>query len=161
MQGRVEDIFIAESGGAPMKRVAEIMAIADAGLEGDRYMQHTGYWSATDECQVTLIEKEALELIDRETNLHACNGEHRRNIVVAGLSLAEIVHCRFSIGEAVFEYDRPRPPCSYIQSITQPGMTRALSGGRGGICARVVKSGKIRVHDPICVLKDSSVPSTE
>ena len=59
---------------------------------------------------------------------------------------------RFSIGSAEFEYDRPRPPCHYVETITEPGMTRALSGGRGGICVRVVKGGLIRTGDPIQLL---------
>ncbi|MEA2509654.1 MAG: hypothetical protein QOG21_1736, partial [Actinomycetota bacterium] len=55
----------------------------------------------------------------------------------------------FGIGEAVLEYDRPRPPCRYIQSVSEPGMTRALGRDRGGICARVVRSGTIRINDRI------------
>jgi MOSC domain-containing protein YiiM len=52
----------------------------------------------------------------------------------------------------VLQYDRPRPPCQYIQSITQPGMTRALAARRGGICVSVVESGVIRVGDTLEVL---------
>jgi MOSC domain-containing protein YiiM len=55
---------------------------------------------------------------------------------------------RFRIGETVLEYDRPRPPCRHVQDLTEPGMTRALKG-RGGICARVVKAGRIRARDAI------------
>ena len=38
-----------------------------------------------------------------------------------------------------------------FESLTEPGMTRALVS-HGGICARVVKSGKIRTNDPIVIL---------
>ncbi|MGH9034504.1 MAG: MOSC domain-containing protein, partial [Acidimicrobiia bacterium] len=55
----------------------------------------------------------------------------------------------FRIGEAVLRYDRPRPPCRYIEGLTEPGMTRALAARRGGICAQVVESGLIRVGDTI------------
>jgi MOSC domain-containing protein YiiM len=152
MQGAVEEIYITPEGGAAMKKVDEADAVADGGLQGDRYMTHRGYWSPSDECQVTLIEKESLDKITSESDVRVTNGEHRRNIITRGIRLQELRGKQFSIGEAVFQYDRPRPPCGYIQSITQIGMTRVLGGTRGGICARVVKSGKIRAKDTIKVL---------
>lgn len=152
MQGVVEEIYIAPEGGAAMKKVDAAEAVAEGGLQGDRYRTHRGYWSASDECQVTLIEKESLDKITAESDVRVLDGEHRRNIITRGIRLYELEGKQFSIGEAVFEYDRPRPPCGYIQLITQTGMTRALGGTRGGICARVVKSGKIRARDTLQVL---------
>lgn len=147
--GFIEEIYIAPQGGAKMVKVEEIEAVANLGLKGDRYLKRTGYWTGVDECEVTLIEKETIEQISTESNLQVSNGEHRRNLVTKGIRLHDLSGKRFSIGEAILEYDRPRPPCSYIQSITQVGMTRALRGNRGGICASVVQSGVIRVNDVI------------
>jgi MOSC domain-containing protein YiiM len=152
MQGIVEEIYITAEGGAPMERVDEVEAIAYSGLRGDRYMKREGYWSGVDECQVTLIERETLDQIALESEIRVAHGEHRRNIVTRGIRLHELRGKQFAIGDAILEYDRPRPPCGYIQSITQHGMTRALRGERGGICARVVKSGVIRANDVIRVL---------
>jgi hypothetical protein len=66
---QVEAIFITERGGQPMTRVAEVEAIAGRGLAGDRYLKRTGYWTGTDECQVTLIAAEALEEITAKTEV--------------------------------------------------------------------------------------------
>ena len=151
MEGIVERIFIASDGAMGMGQVDEIEAVAQRGLRGDRYFKRTGYWSGVDECEVTLIEAEHLEEIQRTTGIHVENGQHRRNLVTRGLRLGGLVGRRFQVGKAVLEYDRPRPPCGYIQSITEPGMTKALLG-RGGICARVVKSGVIRARDAIVIL---------
>ena len=151
MQGIVEEIYIAPEGGAKMARVAEVEASARSGLSGDRYSERRGCYSGTDECQVTLIEAEDLEEISRATGTHVRNGEHRRNLITRGIKLEDLSGKRFQIGEAVLEYDRPRPPCSYLQSLTEPGMTRALVG-RGGICARVIQSGIIREKDPLTIL---------
>jgi MOSC domain-containing protein YiiM len=79
------------------------------------------------------------------------NGEHRRNLITRGIDLESLSGKQFQVGQAILEYDRPRPPCSYIQSITQPGMTRALVG-HSGICARVVQSGLIQDEDTIEIL---------
>lgn len=147
----IEEIYIALQGGAKMRRIEEIQAIAGFGLMGDRYSERKGVYSGIDECQVTLIEGEGIDEISRTTGLSIRDGEHRRNIVTRGIKLELLSGKLFQIGEAVFQYDRPRPPCGYLQSLTQPGMTQALMN-RAGICARVVKSGTIRVKDTIKVL---------
>lgn len=152
MAGYVQEIYTAPSGGAPMVPAREVEAVADVGLRGDRYADRTGYWSGIDECQVTLIEAEVIDQIDAETDIEIEHGEHRRNIITRGVRLLDLAGKRFSVGGAVLEFDRPRPPCRYIEQLTQPGMMVALAGGRGGICARVVGSGVIRVDDPIEVI---------
>jgi MOSC domain-containing protein YiiM len=131
--------------------VEEIRAVGNGGLEGDRYKEGTGYWTPYgDVCEVTLIEGEDLDEIENE-GLGVKNGEHRRNIITRGVDLERLRGSRFRIGEAVLEYDRPRPPCKHIQDMTEPGMTRALKR-RGGICARVVEGGLIRPRDEISIL---------
>ena len=152
MNGKVEAIYIAPQGGVLMQKVKAVEAAPNAGLCGDRYKERTGYWTGVDECQVTLIEGENLDWIRANTDIQVGSGEHRRNIVTRDVRLEELQDRRFAIGAAVLEYDRPRPPCAYIQGLTQPGMTRALGGIRGGICARVVQSGTIREEDAIQVL---------
>jgi len=151
MQGKVEKIYVAPQGGVEMQKVSQVEALAGCGLEGDRYCSRTGYWTDVDECQVTLIAAEDLEDIQRITGVRVDNGEHRRNLITRGIELESLSGKRFQVGQAILEFDRPRPPCSYIQSITQPGMTRALAG-HSGICARVVQSGLIQEEDSIEVL---------
>jgi MOSC domain-containing protein YiiM len=152
MRGTVEAIFIVPVGGDAMQSVAEANALAGCGLEGDRYCQRTGYWTDVDECEATFIQAEHLEEIAGSTGISVNNGEHRRNIVTRGIRLDSLRGRQFQVGQAVFEYDRPRPPCGYIEGLTEPGMTRALMG-RGGICARVVKSGRVHTGDSISILE--------
>ena len=152
MKGVVEEIYTTGKGSSPMERVEEILAVA-GGIEGDRYKEGIGYWTRYgDVCEVTLIQGEDLDKIEKEAGLYVKNGEHRRNIVTRGVRLDELRGTRFRIGEAVLEYDRPRPPCKHVQDLTEPGMTRALRRRRGGICARVVEGGRIRARDEIVTL---------
>ncbi len=153
----VEALFVSPAGGTPMNAVAEVMAVAGRGLEGDRYATRRGYWTDVDECQVTLIQAEDLDAITAGTDVDVTEGQHRRNIVTRGIDLRSLAGWRFRVGEAVFHYDRPRPPCRYIEGLTQPGMTRALAARRGGICARVVESGLIRVGDTLELLDQDSL----
>ena len=152
MTGTVEAVFIAGKGGDPMQQLEEVEAVVDRGLRGDRYMERTGYWTDVDECQVTLIQGETL---DRISEVTVDSGEHRRNIVTRGIDLMKLVGKRFQVGEAELIFDRPRPPCGYIQTITQGGMTKALGGFNGGICARVLTGGMIRAGDSIGLSDDS------
>ena len=149
MQGLVERIYVASEGSAPMERVEAVRTIEGCGIEGDRYCEGTGFWTRFGGvCEVTLIEGEDLDYIEGELGLRVKNGEHRRNIITRGIRLGELRRKRFRVGEALLEYDRSRPPCKHVQDMSEPGMTRALKG-RGGICARVIKSGRIRAYDTI------------
>ena len=155
VSGEVEAIFIARRGGQPVERVQEIETLRDTGLVGDRFVEGTSYWSGVDECQVTLIAVEALEGITTKTEVSVMEGQHRRNIVTRGIDLLKLRGTRFQVGNAVLEFDRPRPPCRYIQSVSEHGMTKALGRNRGGICARVIQGGVIRPGDSIEVVGKS------
>ncbi len=149
MKGVVDEIFVTATGSAQMERVEDVRTIEGCGIEGDRYCEGTGFWTRFgDVCEVTLIEGEDLDYIEDELGIRVKNGEHRRNIITRGIRLDELRRKRFRIGEAILEYDRPRPPCRHVQDLSEAGMTRALKG-RGGICARVVEGGLIRARDTI------------
>lgn len=151
----IEAIYIAVAAGAKMLRVPEIDAIAGAGLADDRYLNGYGYYSPRDVCQVTLIEAEALERMAGSFGVKVSDGEHRRNLVTRGVPRTALRGRRFSIGGAVLEYDRPRPPCGYLERLTEKGMTRAMGEG-AGICACVLRGGIIREGDRLELLPGSS-----
>lgn len=151
MGGYIENIFTTGRGGAAMERVDAIEAIAGQGFKGDRYCARRGYWTGIDECQATLIAGEDLDAITDQLGVAVGNGEHRRNLVTRGVDLMGLAGQLFEIGEAVFGFDRPRPPCAYIASLTERRMTKAL-WNRGGICARVVRSGLVRAGDAVEVM---------
>jgi MOSC domain-containing protein YiiM len=154
MAGFVQDIFCAPEGGVEMKSVQAATALENCGLEGDRYCAGTGHWSRFGRvCEVTFIAAEDLDDIERETGVGVKKGEHRRNVVTRGISLKALRRGeRFRVGAVAFEYRGPRSVCRYIERLTEPGMTQALKG-RGGICARVIENGTVRVGDEIEVLQ--------
>jgi MOSC domain-containing protein YiiM len=149
----VEGIFLAPESGAEMKSVEVATALEGCGLEGDRYCAGIGHWSRFGRvCEVTFIAAEDLDYIERETGVSVNDGQHRRNVVTRGISLKTLRRGeRFRVGEVAFEYRGPRSVCRYIERLTEPGMTQALKG-RGGICARVIENGTLRVGDEIEVL---------
>ena len=154
IRARVNKIFITSKAGAAMQRVSDIQAIANQGLKGDRYCTGCGYWSDSDSCEVTLIAQENLDHIESVTKICVQDGQHRRNIVTKDIQLHSLKGKRFRIGTAYFSYQRPRPPCLYIQKLTEPGMVKALAYS-GGICVRCFMSGRIRENDTIEILNIS------
>jgi MOSC domain-containing protein YiiM len=82
----------------------------------------------------------------------------RRNIVVSGINLLALKKARFLIGTAELEGTGPCVPCSRMEENLGPGGYNATRG-HGGITARVVTAGIIRVGDevrPVTVNEDDS-----
>lgn len=156
MRAWVEAIFVTSHGSRDMADVPQVEALAGQGLAGDRYATRTGHWTNRDECEVTLIEGEALDAIDEEWGLAVHAGEHRRNLVTRGVRLDDLAGTRFRVGDALLAYDRPRPPCRHVERLSERGLRKALTG-RGGICARVVEGGVIRAGSLVTV--DASSPA--
>ncbi len=144
---RLEAIYVTEAGGEPMHRRESIDAVS-GGLAGDRYCTGQGHYSPFDVCEVTLVQAEAIETIEQQAGIDLGDGQHRRNLVIRGGDVHDLLGCQFRLGDAVFEGTRPRPPCRYIERLNdKEGLMRALGDGRGGICARVESPGKIAVGD--------------
>lgn len=146
--GWVGSIYVASEEGAPMERVESVEAVAGRGLRGDRYFAETGYYTSTDACQVTLIEREALEAVSRDNDLDLDPGAHRRNIVTEGVALNHLVDAVFRVGDAVFSGVKLREPCAYLESMTTDGVIHGLLH-RSGLCANVVESGPVEEGDPV------------
>lgn len=151
MAPNVKSIFTASESGAPVVQVKEVQALAGVGLAGDRYALKLGKTRDEHSYDVTLIDESALRYIEESTGIKTADGEHRRNIVVEGVDLRLLVGRRFQIGEAILAYGGPKPPCKYLERITEPGMFDALEG-RAGIGANILISGWIRQGDTLKVL---------
>ena len=148
--GHVHGIFIAPAAKAPLRAVPEVRVIADGGLEGDRYALGTGAFSRWPGWgrAVTLIEREVIDAVRRETGIDLSAGQSRRNVVTEGVDLPSLNGQLFRIGTVVLRGARLCAPCAYLERLAGPGTFTALKG-RGGLRADVVEPGTFRVGDPI------------
>lgn len=155
--GTAERIFTAPDAGVEMEERGEVEAVAGRGLRGDRYFSEveTGTfanWGPDEErhdgYDLTLIEREAIDAIEREAGIELAPGEHRRNVVTRDAALNHLVGTRFRVGDAVCRGDRLCEPCDYLQRITGEDVLDALAH-RGGLRADVVESGTIRPGDDV------------
>jgi MOSC domain-containing protein YiiM len=143
-------IHIAPSGAAPMKPMNEVRAVAGKGLEGDRYFNGIGTYSNNSGSgrDVTLIEIEAIEALQRDYDIEMKSGESRRNIVTRGVALNHLVGREFRVGEVTLRGIRLCEPCSHLEKLSHKGVQRGLIH-RGGLRAEIVTGGIIRIQDNI------------
>jgi hypothetical protein len=137
-------IHVALTAGAVPIPVESAMLRAGAGIDGDRYEKKTGTFSDwPKDHELTLIEKS----VSDEEGL--APGESRRNITVDGVELNPLVGQKFRIGGVLCEGTRLCEPCAYLEKhLERPGIVARLAG-RGGLRARVLEDGEIRVGDAI------------
>jgi len=114
-----------------------------AGLIGDRYRGSSG------DRAVTLIQFEHLPVIAALLGIPSVDpGILRRNVVVRGISVAGLERARFRVGNVLLEGTGPCHPCSKLDADLGVGGYAAMMG-HGGINARVIEAGSIRVGDPV------------
>jgi MOSC domain-containing protein YiiM len=147
--GTVEGIFVTAAAFQPMTALEEARVVAGRGIEGDRYFLGSGFYSdGRDGRQMTLIEAEALEALQREHGVTLAPIECRRNLVTRGIRLNALVGRRFRIGDIACLGIRHCPPCVHLEGLTRPGMLKGLARS-GGLRAHVLTDGVIRVGDAI------------
>lgn len=142
-RGRVEWIGIRSVRKAPLELLRQSEAKADHGLRGDHYANPGG------KRQVTLIQAEHLSAVASMLGVDRIEpGSVRRNIVVSGINLLALKDKEFFIGGAQLSYSGLCHPCSRMETILGPGGYNALRG-HGGITARVVTGGTIKIGDAV------------
>ena len=147
-RGKLELILLRPERRAPPVRVEHALALPGRGLAGDHRGEQLSKRSSNSARQVTLIQAEHLPVISALSNGEATPEQLRRNLVVSGVNLLALKERRFRIGEAVFEGAGLCHPCSRMEEALGPGGYNAVRG-HGGLLARVLEAGEIRVGDEL------------
>ncbi len=148
--GEVVSLHLAAKKKEPMRSVERIVAVSGKGIEGDRYFEAQGTFSdrVGPSGEVTLIELEAIEALDRDAGIALEPGAARRNVVTRGAPLNHLVGREFLLGGARLRGIRLCEPCTHLERLTKPGVLKGLVH-RGGLRAQVLRGGEIRVGDRI------------
>jgi MOSC domain-containing protein YiiM len=129
---------------APVQAVQEVEVRPGSGLVGDRFRGRR-----ESKRQVTLIQAEHLIAVGSMLGGDPIDPVlTRRNIVVKGINLLALKDKQFRIGEALLEMTGLCHPCSRMEENLGPGGYNAMRG-HGGITAKVVEGGLVRVGDRV------------
>lgn len=144
VKGAVQWIGVRPVRKAPVVVREAVHAIKGQGLEGDHFAGRSN-----GKRQVTLIQFEHLDVISSLVQMSNVDpGLLRRNIVVAGINLLALRKRQFRVGECLLEMTGPCAPCGRMEEALGPGGFNAMRG-HGGITARILESGLIRVGAPV------------
>jgi MOSC domain-containing protein YiiM len=148
--GSVVSIHIAPDRGAPTTPVDEVRAVPAMGLEGDRHFGRASNApdSPRPDREITIIEIEAIEAMEREYGISLSPGDARRNIVTRGVALNHLVGREFTVGEVTLRGIRLCEPCTHLASLTHEKVHEGLVH-RGGLRAQILTEGIIRVGDEV------------
>jgi MOSC domain-containing protein YiiM len=146
--GRVKWISIRPERGAPVHPVEQVTVSEQYGLAGDHYSGRNG------KRHVTLIQAEHLDAVASFMGRPDVDPAMlRRNIVVSGLNLLALKGQRFMLGnEVVLEYTGECHPCSQMEAVLGEGGYSAMRG-HGGITARVIQGGEVRIGDEVSLVR--------
>lgn len=123
-----------------VRDVPSVQCVAGKGLEGDRYFEHEEGHKG----QVTFFEWEVFRDLCRELDVQdRAAFAVRRNVIVEGVELAELVGREFEIQGVTFEGVEECRPCHWMDLALAPGAEAAMAG-RGGLRARILSSGVLR-----------------
>jgi len=143
--GRVEWIGLSPEVRGELRAVTEATLLVDHGLEGDHHSKHR----AGGKRQVTIIQQEHFAAVAGFLHREPPSpGLLRRNLVVSGINLLALKDKQFTIGDCRLEYSGPCDPCSRMEENLGPGGFNAMRG-HGGITAKVITGGVIRIGDEV------------
>ena len=147
--GRVRWIGVRPESRGEMLMLDAVEARREAGLTGDHARP-----GARNARQVTLIQWEHLavigSLLGRDETNPVVPEDLRRNLLISGINLFSLKGRRFRIGQAILETTGWCQPCARLELRLGEGTFQAVRG-HGGITARVIESGIIRLDDQLRV----------
>ena len=113
---------------------------AGYGLEGDRFFGHRPDYKG----QVTFFAWETYEAAKVQFSVPALRPDaFRRNVLIAGVHLNELIGTRFTLGSVEFEGMCESSPCAWMNTVVAPGAEQWLRG-QGGLRAKVLCDGELR-----------------
>ena len=145
--GKVDWIGIRSEKKGKIFPIESVLVEKNSGLKGDHFKG-----SPSGKRQVTLIQKEHLTAVANILGEKSIDPKlTRRNIVVSGINLLSLKDHQFRIGDVILETTGICAPCNLMEKNLGKGGYNAMRG-HGGITARVIAEGKLKLGDKVELL---------
>ena len=107
------------------------------GFPGDRFEE--GIYP------ITFFSLEVAQEIETTFQCRIDIALYRRNIVISGINLCELIGQQFYIGGVLFEGMAHCNPCTWMDAVIHKGLYRQMKG-RGGLRAKVIQGGLLKLE---------------
>ena len=153
MSGKIAKLLISKDTQSDMLNVNQIVLEVGKGIFGDRYYNQEGTFSNKGEIEpdrdVTLIEIENIDALNKEYDLNITAEDFRRNIVVSNCDLNSLVGKEFQIGEVVLKGLRLCEPCKYLSNKLDNEKVLSQMVHKAGLRAQIIKGGSIDLNSQV------------
>ena len=117
--------------------------MAGHGVRGDRFFDYRDDYKG----QITFFSREVFVELERVFGPTTRSpGVLRRNVIVSGAELNDLIGVDFELQGVQFRGTGPCAPCHWMDTAFAPGAEKFLTG-RGGLRARILTDGLVSVGD--------------
>ncbi len=146
--GKIEAINISSISEAETVYVNQAFLEKNKGIVNDRYYNNFKHSME----QVTLIDKEEIDLFNYNIKKNIDYKDFRRNIIVSGLNLIKCINKTILINDVKLKIHEICQPCKYLQDkLKTPELVKLLVN-KSGVRAEIITSGFIKVNDRVKVI---------
>jgi len=143
--GKIEAINISHISETDTVYVNQAFLEKNKGIVNDRY--YNNYKNSME--QVTLIDKEEIDLFNYNIKNNIGYKDFRRNIIVSGVNLIHNLNKIILINDVKLKIHEICQPCKYLQDkLKIPELVKLLVN-KSGVRAEILTSGFIKVNDKI------------
>ncbi len=130
----------------PLLEAPAVECVAGRGLIGDRFLDYKDDYAG----QITFFAGEVYDEIRRALRQpERPAAVFRRNVLTRGADLNALIGQEFEVQGVRFAGVRECSPCYWMDQAFAPGAEAWLKG-RGGLRARILTSGRLKVDLPPC-----------
>ena len=147
--GKIKAINISNLDGESTFYVNQAILMKNKGIINDRYFEN---FKENYE-QVTFIESEKIDDLNKKTKQKLEYKDFRRNIITSGINLNEAVKKKIQINNVVFKVHQLCQPCKYLQDKLRIKNLVKLLAYKSGVRAEILKSGQISNYDQIKIIE--------
>jgi MOSC domain-containing protein YiiM len=146
--GKIEAINISSTSEAKTVYINQAFLEKNKGIVNDRYYNNFKHSME----QVTLIDKEEIDLFNYNIKKNIDYKDFRRNIIVSGLNLIKCINKTILINDVKLKIHEICQPCKYLQDkLKTPELVKLLVN-KSGVRAEIITSGFIKVNDRVKVI---------